>query len=96
MHLSIDFLGIHLLHCAHDSESTNTPDDIHDAFASIAKEAIFMRLGEQLHVPPKLPHFKHLSIVSTLSFQRMGVYTLENIIIVDLTHVNLLSQASKT
>jgi hypothetical protein len=43
MHLSIDFLGIDLLHHhAHGSEHTNTQNDIHDVFASIAKEAIFM------------------------------------------------------
>jgi hypothetical protein len=42
MHLSIDFLSIHLLHHAHGNEHTNTQDDIHDVFASIAKEVIFM------------------------------------------------------
>jgi hypothetical protein len=42
LRLSNDFLGIHLLHCAHCSEHTNTQDDIHDVFASIAKEVIFM------------------------------------------------------
>lgn len=75
MHLSIDFLSIHLLHHARGSEHTNTQDDIHDVFASIAKEVIFMQLQEQLHVLPKLPHFKHLDIASTLSFERWGLHS---------------------
>jgi hypothetical protein len=68
---SIDFLGIHLLQFSHGNERIETSDTICDVFASIAKEASFHVVLEQLHVLPLMLQTSR-SIALTLSFRRMG------------------------
>jgi hypothetical protein len=46
----IHLTRIHLLHCAHGGEHTNTHDAVQNFFASIAKDVGFYIFCEQTHV----------------------------------------------
>jgi len=82
----IDLLRIHIFRCAHGVKRTTTHDVVWDSFTSIVKDVEFHVLHEQTHV------------FSMSSLQSYCVYIIWylpfiDIVIVDSTHVNLVSQA---
>jgi len=54
------------------SEHINMHDIVCNIFTSITKEASFHVIEDQLHVI-HFSHFRHLNVISTLSFPRVGV-----------------------
>jgi hypothetical protein len=85
----IDFMGIHLLRYAHGNEHIKTHDVIHDTFATIVWGANFHVGQEQLHTLPSTTfNFSHWRVDIVLT--KDGIYTLTNVVIVDLMWVDLL------
>jgi hypothetical protein len=88
---TINDLGIHLLCCLCESEHTTT----HDTFQNIV---VVITSQNGAHVKKEVSHFfscptqKQMDIV----IARYKLWTLVNIIIVDLTHTNLVQWASTT
>jgi hypothetical protein len=74
-------------------QHTTKHDVVRDSFISITRDARFHVLREQTHVFP-MPSFqiswKQMGIVLTVD----GICILADVVIVDLTHVNLVSRAT--
>jgi len=80
---------IHLLHCAHGGERMA----LHDAFGAIVENARFHVSQEQSHVlPPLALQFLPCQVNILLSIN--GVHMLADVVIVDPTWIDLVSQAT--
>jgi hypothetical protein len=83
-------LGVHLLQCVHGSEHTRMHDFDSNLFASIVKEVNFHVLYEQLYTLFSLSLQTYRWCVD-INISKDRIYNVRDI--VDLTHVDLLSQA---
>jgi hypothetical protein len=89
----LDPLRIHLFHYAHGGNRIASHDIVQDGFASIVKDVGFHVLQEQIHI---------FSLSSLQSFPRRwtnivllvdDIWTLADVVIVNLIRANLVSQA---
>ncbi len=89
----IDSIEIHLLCCAHERKHTITHYVIWDFFASIAMDVGFHVLHKQIHIllaPSFWSSWQQMDIVLITN----GICTLANVIIIKLTHANLIFQTT--
>jgi hypothetical protein len=85
-------MGIHLLRFVHGNECIGTHDVICDIFVAIAWDVGFHVGREQLHALPSIifnPFHRRVNIV----FNKDGIRTLTNVVIVDPMRANLLFQS---
>jgi hypothetical protein len=88
----INPMGIHFLHCAHGNECIGTHDVICNTFATIAWDASFHVGQKQLHVFPSITfNSSHQQV--NIMFTKNGICTLVDVIIIDLTCIDLLPQS---
>jgi len=88
-------MGIHLLRFVHGNEYIGTHDVICDIFVAIAWDATFHVGQEQLHALLSItfnPSRQWVNIV----FNKDGICTLTNVVIVDPMRANLLFQSCVT
>jgi hypothetical protein len=91
----INLMGIYLLHYVHGNKHTWTHDAIHDTFATIVWDVGFHVGREQLHaLLKKMFNFSHWRVNIVLT--KYGIRTLVDIVIVDLTRMDLLSRSCTT
>jgi hypothetical protein len=89
----LDLMGIHLFCCAHGGEKTTSHNVIWDAFVSITKYVGFHGVREQTHILLLLTiqsSRQRVDIVLSVD----GIRMLANVIIDNLTQVNLVSCAT--
>jgi hypothetical protein len=85
-------MGIHLLCYAHGNKCTKTHDVIHNNFVAIVWDAGFHVGWEQLHAILSTT-FNSFHRRVDIVFTKDGIRTLTNIVIVDSTWMDLLSQS---
>jgi hypothetical protein len=76
-------MGIHLLHCAHGNEHIGTHDVVHDTFGGC-----HARRKQILVFPSNKFNSSHSQVNIVLT--KDGICTLVNVVIVNLTQVDLL------
>ncbi len=88
----IDATCVHLLRCIHDNEHMNTHDVVRNNFVAIAWNISFHVGREQLHAfPSTMFHSSHWRI--NIVFTKDGICTLVNVVITNLTWMDLLCQS---
>jgi hypothetical protein len=83
----IDLLRIHIFHCAHGAKRTTIHDVVWNSFTSIVRDVGFHVLREQLM-------FFQCHLSNHIVLISYDIHILIDIVIVDLTHVNIISQAT--
>jgi hypothetical protein len=80
----MDFMGIHLLHCAHANEHIKTHDVICDTFVAIVRDVGFHMGQEQLHALfSNTFNSSHRQVI--IVFTKYDICTLVDIVVVDPT-----------
>jgi hypothetical protein len=82
-------MGIHLLPCVHGKECMKTHDVIHDTFGAIVRGANFHVGQKQLHVLLSTM-FNSSYWWIDIMLTKDGICTLSNVVIANLTQVDLL------
>ncbi len=88
VHTSHQPYAYHVLRYTHDNEHMRTHNAIHNIFAAITQDVDFHMGGKQLYTLP-LTMFNSSHQQIDIMFIKNEIRTLVNIIIVDLTHVDL-------
>ncbi len=88
---AINSTWLHLCCCAHRGERMATHDVVWNSFTSIIRDVRFHVLCKQLHVL-STPSLQSSRWQVDIVFTTHDICTLANIIIVDSTHVDLVSQ----
>jgi hypothetical protein len=88
-------MGIHFLRYVHGNERTKTHDAIHNTFATIAWDVGFHVGWKQLHVL-LLTTFDYFRQWVDIVLTKNGIRILDNVVIVDLTQVDLFPQSYTT
>jgi hypothetical protein len=91
----IGVMSVHLLHYAHDNEHRNTRDVICNNFVAIVRDVGFYVARKQLHtLSSTMFHSSCQQIDIVLT--KNGIHTLVDVVIVDLTQLDLLHQPYAT
>jgi hypothetical protein len=86
-------MGIHLLQCSHGKECTTFHDVVRNTFLSIVKDVKFHIFHEYTHVfPIHSPSFLFSQQLIDIVLFTYGVYALVDVVIVNLTQINLVSK----
>ncbi len=91
----IDFMGIHLLRCAHGNKHIRTHDAIRNTFVAIAWNVSFHVGWKQLHGLPSTT-FNSSCWQVNIMLTKDGIGTLIDIVVIDPTQADLLLQSCAT